>query len=580
VRSLRLPGPVVWTAAISGLSVLYMAFVLPLGNGQDEAQHAFRTYQISLGDLFPQLIHCAAHLNVAACKVSHPGRLVPGERVGGQISAALYHVFGSLQQVMTAMGRPHFDPRVYPGVFAATLGGSATIFAHFENTALYSPANYLPQTLIFWIGRQLSASVIATLFAARVVTGIVWATLITASVALVPRWKWLFSLALLVPTALAEGATLSADSMMLGLTALIVAYALRLADRNTPARTTELARLSALGVLVGLLKLPVPLILLAAIAIVWPALGTGAARRWRAIVTVLPGIGAAAWWTIASNAYFVPYRDTVYRRSLQVYISPARQEHYLLTHLYNVPVLLWQTAVNGQLFNLNGVIGTLGSAPLPEWFALLWLAVLAALAIGSREGPNPKPRLHGWLVATLAAYLLAAAFGIYLTWTSVGAGQIQGIQGRYFTPVLVLLIPLFAGLGGTRVHISQRTVAKTAMLVSAVSAIVLFAHTTHSYYHQAPWQVVPRIASALSKARSRKREIRRNSDKSAQPGCRSCVEASASADATSAPAADESARGETVASLLLAPRAGRSRLGESRSVDRRCETVARLRLWR
>jgi uncharacterized membrane protein len=97
----------------------------------------------------------------------------------------------------------------------------------------------------------------------------------------------------------------------------------------------------------------------------------------------------------------------------------------------------------------------------------------------------------------LAAYLVVTALCLYVTWTAVGAGQIQGIQGRYFTPVLVLLVPLLASLGGRRVHISQRTTAKAVALLSALSAIVLFMHAAAYYYDQTPWQAVPRIASAL-----------------------------------------------------------------------------------
>ena len=493
-----MPGPVLWTAAISALSVLYMAFVLPLGNGQDEAQHIFRAYQLSLGQLFPQLIRCASHPNSLPCRVHYPGRFVPAQRVGGRISAGLYEAFQALHRVMNAAhGGAHFNPRVYARLLSVTIGGPATIFEHFENTALYSPANYLPQTLVLWLGRQLSASVVWTLFAARLLTGIVWAALITASVALVPRWKWLFSLALLVPTALAAGSTLSADSMTLGLTAVTIAYALRLADRGTPVPNAALARLGALGLLVGLLKAPLPLIVLAALAIVLPVLGTGAPRRARAAVAVLPGLLVAAWWTIASSAYFVPYRNAAYRLAEQVHINPGAQAHHLLTHFYDIPALLWRTAVNGHLLRLDGVVGTIGGAPLPEWCALLWLAVLVALAVGSREGRKPARRLRAWLAVVLAAYLLAAALAIYLTWTAVGAAQIQGMQGRYFTPVLVLLVPLLAGLGGTRLRLGERAVARTAMLVSGVYAIVLFAHTAEFYYRQAPWQVVPRIASAL-----------------------------------------------------------------------------------
>lgn len=487
-----------WTAAIAGVSVLYMAFVVPLGAAPDEAEHAFRAYQLSLGTLFPQIVSCTKHANLLPCRVHYPGHLVPHRRVGGRISAALYEVFKRMSHVSGS----HFNPRVYTSELGKTFGGTATVYAHFENTALYSPANYVPQTVVFWLGRQLSMSVIATLLTARVVTGIVWASMVTASVALVPRWKWLFVLVVLVPTALAQGPTLSADSMTLGLAALTIAYALRLADRAAPPRNAELVALGALGLLVGMLRAPLPLVVLAALVIVWPVLGARRARIARVAVIALPAIVAAAWWNLATDsAYFVPYRNAIFPPSKQAYISQAGQTHYLLTHLYDVPALLWNTAVNGHLFRLGGVVGTLGSNPLtgslPEWFALLWLAVFVALAVGSSEGLPPRRRLRSWLAGTVVAYFLLVALALYLTWTAVGSGLIYGISGRYFTPALTLLIPLLAGLGGTRVRFGQRTVARAVMITTTLAAVALFVHTAQHFYHQAPWQVVPRVASAL-----------------------------------------------------------------------------------
>jgi uncharacterized membrane protein len=494
----RIPSPVVWTAAVAGVSVLYMAFVVPLGAAPDEAEHAFRAYQLSLGTLFPQIVSCAKHPNLLPCKVHYPGHLVPHRRVGGRISAALYQVFKRLGRG----GGSHFNPRVYTRELGKALGGSATVYANFENTALYSPANYVPQTVVFWIGRELSMSVIATLLVARVVTGIVWAGLVTASVALVPRWKWLFALVVLVPTALAQGPTLSADSMTLGLAALTIAYALRLAERGAPPRNAELAALGALGLLVGMLKAPLPLVMLAALVIVWPVLGRHRGRVGRVAVIAIPAIVAAAWWNVETDAaYFVPYRNAIFPPSEQVYISQAGQAHYLLTHLYDVPALLWQTAVNGHLFRLDGVVGTLGPNPLtgslPEWFALLWLALFVVLAVGSSEGVAPRWRLRLWLAGTVVAYVLLVALALYLTWTAVGNGRIDGISGRYFTPALTLLIPLLAGLGGTRVRFGQSTVARAVMITTTLAAVALFVHTAQHFYHQAPWQVVPRVVSAL-----------------------------------------------------------------------------------
>ena len=203
-RSLRPPSPVVWTGVLAVVSVLYMALVLPLGRGTDEAQHAFRAYQLSLGHLFPQLVSCSRRPIVLPCKVHYPGRLVPHKRTGGAISTTLYDVYARLARLANRSRVTRFYPHAYLSGLTKTLGGP-TIFAHFENTAIYSPINYLPQTLMMFIGRASSASVIATLFSARLLTGFVWAALVTAAVAITPRWKWLFVLVGLVPTALAQG---------------------------------------------------------------------------------------------------------------------------------------------------------------------------------------------------------------------------------------------------------------------------------------------------------------------------------------------------------------------------------------
>jgi hypothetical protein len=498
-RTHRLPGPVVWTAIISAISVIYMAFVLPLGFAPDEAEHAYRAYQLSLGSLFPQLVSCIAHPHLLPCMFHFPGPFVPNHRVGGQISASLYRALQAATQSIP--GPPGFNPKVYGIAPASSLAG-ATLFAHFENTAIYSPVNYLPQTVVFWLGRTLSQPPIATLFAARLAAGVAWASMVTASVALVPRWKWLFALALLVPTELAQAATLSADSMSFALAALTTAYALRLADADVTASRSQLSRLAVLCLLVGLLKVPIPLVVLAVIVIVWPVLGTGRERLARGAVVVVPGALAGAWWNIAAGRYFVPYRNTVFPAKVQAYISQSAQTSHLLSHLYDVPSLLWQTAIKGDLFNINGLVGTVGqdgrSGPLPEWFGLLWVGVFALLAIASADGPNPTARLRGLLAGTFVVYALVTALGLYLTATGVGDNHVNGIHGRYYTPLLALAIPLLAGLGGTRVRLSERWIGRVVMLGSTAAAVTLFAHTAYSFYnHQAPWQVLPRVFGAL-----------------------------------------------------------------------------------
>lgn len=502
-RSLRPPSPVVWTGALAVVSVIYMALVLPLGRGTDEAQHAFRAYQLSLGHLFPQVVSCTRRPIVLPCRVHYPGRLVPHKRAGGVISTALYDVYTRLQNIAGRHGQgSHFNPRVYLSGLSKTLGGP-TIFAHFENTAIYSPVNYLPQTLMMFVGRETSASVVATLFSARLLTGLVWAALVTAAVAIAPRWKGQFSLVGLAPTAIAQGSMLATDSISLALAPFTVAIALRVADRGTPLRRRELALLSGLCVALGLLKVPMPLLVLGVAAVSWPALGAGAARLRRLAVLVVPALAAALAWTVATNRYYVPYRNTIFELSEQVNVNPAAQEHHLLTHLYDIPALLWQTATHEGLFQLGGLVGTIGqdggAGPLPEWFALLWLAVLVALTVCSPAGPPIGRGRRLSLLGTIILFGLAGALGIYVTWSAVGASTINGIHGRYYTPALILLVPMLAGLAGGRVRVRHRDafVAAVVMALTLAGMLTVFARTSAFYYHQAPWEALSRVVSVV-----------------------------------------------------------------------------------
>jgi len=87
-----------------------------------------------------------------------------------------------------------------------------------------------------------------------------------------------------------------------------------------------------------------------------------------------------------------------------------------------------------------GVLGWL-TIVLPSWMYSLWTGVLAlvALALLVEAGPEPRPKLAvaGLLGVGLSAWAIMLAQ--YLGWTEVGATLIDGVQGRYFLPLLPFL---------------------------------------------------------------------------------------------------------------------------------------------
>ena len=425
------------------------------------------------------------------------GYLVPHRRVGGYLDRSFFFMLHKLFRDGLKRLGTHFAPSTYTRFVGFTFGSSGTVFVHFENTVLYSPVNYVPQTIVLWFGRHFSAPILATLFAARLAAGLVWAALASASVALMRRWRWLWALAVLVPTALAQGPSFSSDSAVLGVVAVAAAYALRLRHAGEPLRRSQVARLAALALLLGLLKLPIPLVAFALVAIVWPSLGVGRARALAASAILAPCLAAAAWWNLTINAYFLPYRNTVFGRSLRRHISQHGQIHYILTHLASMPALLWNTLTSGKLIQLSGLVGTDGTRSIDATLATLWIVgfLLIVLTHGERDGPTARTRAA--LLGVLVVSLLATAFALYITWTGVGASSIDGMQGRYFTPLLLLVIPLL--IGGVRLRLRSPAwlLPLSVMVLSGAGALVLFETTAWSYYHQPGWQVLPRVLGTL-----------------------------------------------------------------------------------
>jgi uncharacterized membrane protein len=285
--------------------------------------------------------------------------------------------------------------------------------------------------------------------------------------------------------------------VVLGVVAVAVAYALRLAHAGETLRRSQVARLALAGLALGLLKLPIPLVAGAIALIVWPLLGRGGARRWSLAALALPCIAAAVWWNLTIDAYFLPYRNTVFAARLRKRISQHGQIHYIVTHVIDMPALLWNTLSSGQLFQVSQLAGSYGTHSFRGWIAAIWIvgAVTLALTFGERDGPTR--RVRSGLAALLAVCLIVTALALYLTWNAVGASSIEGIQGRYFAPLLVLFVPLLVGVVRVPWRLPEWVGPAAAMTISGAGAVVLFESTAWTYYHQPLWQVVPRVVNVL-----------------------------------------------------------------------------------
>lgn len=146
----------------------------------------------------------------------------------------------------------------------------------------------------------------------------------------------------------------------------------------------------------------------------------------------------AALWRAVSAGLEVPAPPGV---------LPLEQLTWTLFHPLDLFLLLARTIATQAHSWANQMVGVLGwlDTPLPRPLvaAQLLLLPLAALLEPLERPLARSTRLL--LAATLAGSTLALLLYAYVVWMPVGAGTIDGLQGRYFLPLAPMALALLAG---------------------------------------------------------------------------------------------------------------------------------------
>jgi uncharacterized membrane protein len=126
---------------------------------------------------------------------------------------------------------------------------------------------------------------------------------------------------------------------------------------------------------------------------------------------------------------------------------------------------------------------------LPVWTVIIGYIVFAIVLLSERM-PAVSKRFAVVSGALFFASILFITIGMYYGWAmrperlGPGAMVADGIQGRYFTPLLVLLIPLFAYL---QKFIKISTVKKSFVPILATTTSIFLLTTYIAQTYQTFW---------------------------------------------------------------------------------------------
>lgn len=349
---------------------------------------------------------------------------------------------------------------------------SETSRAQVTRAAGYAPIGYVPEAVGIEIARVLGHSPLLALYLGRLLNLVAAVVLVFFAIRVAPFGKPLLALVALLPMFVFEAASLSPDALALSGSLLLLALVLRSTTRET-VPTRELILMS--GVAAVLLNAKPGYAVLVLLVFMLVPRHVGGVRRYAVWVgaTVAAAFGVAAVVSLVAPQMPASHAASAWLAG----VDAGRQIEYVVRHPFEFAQVLYNTFDQQLLGNDHSRLG-LGQMAygVLGWLAIdlptvgMWAMALAGiLFLGSREAVPTTPWQRLVLSSTAVVFAIGISVAFYTVWSNVAAPVVNGLQGRYFIPVIPLAIFAVYGLRPTR--------ERTILLILAV-AVGIAAFTT------------------------------------------------------------------------------------------------------
>ncbi|WP_428376629.1 DUF2142 domain-containing protein [Lichenicoccus sp.] len=423
-----------------GVAVLAITLLMPPFQAADELAHFERADQVSLGTMV--------------------ATRTPDGSTGGRINRAIPAAgaaFGGLKfHTERKVTRPKLAAADAIGWTQAGRGDEP-----FPNTAIYPPFLYIPAAIGIDLGRLTRLSVLHTLELSRLLTGLASIGIAALAIARAGGAATFLFTVLCLPMSLALFASVSQDGPMIALAALACSSlqsVIREAGRGLVAACLSLA----------LVLMARPPYLPLAFILLMPR-GLSPRRRVTACAAVI--LSVLCWSAVASHWSELPASAAAISRQL---------------HVLGRNPMLFADAVAGACAadfheglpwgrQFIGVLGWLDTSLPVAYYRLASVVLLGALASCCPQELLAIPRrVRLFAACCVGAAVVATLFFQYLSWTPTGAGFIDGVQGRYFLPI-ALMLPLL--LPGLRIRAeTTRAIVRVVLCAFPALSIALALH--------------------------------------------------------------------------------------------------------
>ena len=307
----------------------------------------------------------------------------------------------------------------------------------FSNTVSYNPIAYVPAIVGVSLGRTLNLPTVLTTYLGRFCTMIVFAVMCYFALKNMPKYKEFMLLIMLLPTTVQQGMAYSGDAMLFGAAFLLIAISLKyIYDKKVKISGSQISLMVILIFLIANCKsivyLPIAFLLL----LIPKERFKKPSIKLIIVGAMIVAAGVSLLWTLTQTP-----------ASSDVDVATEGGFGYILTHPFDYGSTLIGTLMNdfygliAQLFGQE--ISPYFIKHTPSIYTVIFIVLAFSLLYRNIERVMIK-RAEKVLYALIPIMIVALVYTASFTqWGEVKIEDytIWGIQGRYFTP-LALLLPL------------------------------------------------------------------------------------------------------------------------------------------
>lgn len=349
-----------------------------------------------------------------------------------------------------------------------------TKFYAFSNKSLYAFVCYIPQALGIGISSFLGFSIVLQGLIGKIFNYTFFVILMYLSIKYIPFKKMLVFFIALLPMTLQEAVSLSPDAMTISVSIALISFILYFRNGTTQKlKLKHFIILSLLAIILSLCKIVyLPLCFLIFLIPKERFKSNKQKYLFCSILSLIVIIVNLAWLNVSSQ-----YLGAFESRS-----NAGDQLKYILSNPIYYIGIIFNTIDAYAITYLGEMVGkTLGNfnVETSSIMTIVSLGVLFYLISKTKGKKNWKDFIFSlkekiFIILVILGTILLMFTSLYIQWTAVYSNIIDGIQGRYFIPILLIISMLWMHKNEVKSKNEDFNIAGCSVLTNIMALVAIF----------------------------------------------------------------------------------------------------------